>query len=594
MKHQLLSTRKQPIRAGFTLVELLAATALALLVMAVVVQVIGQVTGAVNNYRTQVATRTELRGVVEILREDLAGITVNPVPPRPPGKNDGYLEIYEGPFGPIYWPQDPRAPYTLTSEDISGKTDSDSENNNFWDSTLMDYDDIIMFTSRNDRKPFRGLIQSPAGGSSRVVESPAAEVAWFLRGTNLYRRVLLVGPPPVRPQGTNFVEPTIPVWVRDTPGTARYNVPTGVNFYQYNDISVHQEGTNGDPIFRPGTHSEAATQLVANNLGDLTRREYRFAHQPFLWPHVLINGTQNNNSQAFRRDFLGLPTIGEMAPKAGEEWPFPFRVGGSSKVKAYSSPPNAGVTSNGITFNPWINNDLPFDEIDRLTGEMSEYSSFADPSPRSQEDLILKNVLGFDVKVWDPNAPLFYVQPGTPFERILGPGDPIDTNGTPADNSDDSSYLALAVDFLQNGTTTRLAGFGAWVDLNYLSIAGPISVTDASIPLPHFAGPGDTGNSTASETNALLVGEAANTAPGNGARGSTYDTWSTDYIEFDSSQQALMGLASMDSENSGDPVRSTPPPYPYPLRGVKITVRVFDEASRSIDELTVVQDLIVE
>ena len=50
--------------------------------------------------------------------------------------------------------------------------------------------DILMFTTRNAARPFVGRY---AFGAASIVQSDVAEVAWFLRGKTLHRRVLLVG-----------------------------------------------------------------------------------------------------------------------------------------------------------------------------------------------------------------------------------------------------------------------------------------------------------------------------------------------------------------------------------------------------------------
>ena len=36
----------------------------------------------------------------------------------------------------------------------------------------------------------------------------------------------------------------------------------------------------------------------------------------------------------------------------------------------------------------------------------------------------------------------------------------------------------------------------------------------------------------------------------------------------------------------------TSPPYPYPLRGIQVKIRVFEPDSRQVREVTVVQDFL--
>ena len=49
------------------------------------------------------------------------------------------------------------------------------------------------------------------------------------------------------------------------------------------------------------------------------------------------------------------------------------------------------------------------------------------------------------------------------------------------------------------------------------------------------------------------------------------------------------------SDGIDDPgEREAPPPYPYPLRGIQVKIRVFEPDSRQIREVTVVQDFLPE
>ena len=122
---------------------------------------------------------------------------------------------------------------------------------------------FLIFTSRNAAHPFAGQY---AGSSNGIMQSDVAEVAWFVRGKTLHRRVLLVAP------GLN-----------QSPSFANPSSNPGI-FFQNNDISVRK--VNG--------------QLVANSLADLTKRENRFAHPASTFPFdERVWGA------------LGLPTLAE-------------------------------------------------------------------------------------------------------------------------------------------------------------------------------------------------------------------------------------------------------------------------------------------
>jgi hypothetical protein len=186
------------------LIEALIATALTLMLIGAVAYLFSDIGGAINDSRAVLEMSDRLRSAATRLQMDLAGVTVTMLPPRKPEAAEGYFEYIEGPMGAIA---------------------IDETRGNAPDSTVIDLDDILMFTSRSPQRPFAGRFQ---GG---VIQSDVAEIAWFVRGRTLYRRVLLVAPS---------------VLVTGSPA----------GFYANNDISVRIQGN----------------QLVANTLADLTKR----------------------------------------------------------------------------------------------------------------------------------------------------------------------------------------------------------------------------------------------------------------------------------------------------------------------------------
>jgi hypothetical protein len=82
----------------------------------------------------------------------------------------------------------------------------------------------------------------------------------------------------------------------------------------------------------------------------------------------------------------------------------------------------------------------------------------------------------------------------------------------------------------------------------------------------------------------------------------TYDTWSLHY-EYDGLDQDGDGLVDEgtngfddDEINGVDDIgeRETAPPYADPLRGVQVTVRVYEPGTRQLRQSTVVVDFIPE
>jgi hypothetical protein len=158
---------------------------------------------------------------------------------------------------------------------------------------------------------------------------------------------------------------------------------------------------------------------------------------------------------------------------------------------------------------------------------------------RLGDDVVLTNVIAFDVKVYDPAA-------------VIG--------GNAA---------------------------GAYVDLNWGNASLPVS-TNATFPpvgATAFQGKG---------VNCSSSGNAALALP-------TYDTWSTHY-EFDGVNQgdspSLVGppkvdegTNSLDDNNDGivDDAgeQETSPPYPVALRGIEIRIRCYEPSSRQVRQVTV-------
>lgn len=401
-----------PFRAGMTLVEMLVATTATLILMGAVAQIFSVFGSAVTNSRSMIESDARMRTVAWRLRSDLSGATARPIPPLSPAGGEGYLEIIEGPLN--------------DSSAAAGST-----------SLAADVDDVLLFTTRASDTPFLGK------AGSAMVESPTAEVAWFLRptaGTNpqtytLFRRQLVVvGYAGFQPFASSA----------NTVGFTAWNT-----FFDTYDLSVRREGS----------------VLVPNSLADLTRRECRFMHNP--------GGVTN-----------------------GSGFPYAFTTGA------------------GLFFDSSLG------------------------STRVGDDVVLTNVIAFDIRVFDPAAP-------------------VNVSGVDATVPGDPGYTVGAV---ANGCYVDLGNGGA--------TAGPSGVN------PHFSGTG---------FGLGLAGQR------------TYDTWSTHYegngVDEDGDGVVDEGTNGIDDNNNGfvDEIaeQETSPPYPFPLRGLEIRIRCYEPASRQVRQVTV-------
>jgi len=191
-------------------------------------------------------------------------------------------------------------------------------------------------------------------------------------------------------------------------------------------------------------------------------------------------------------------------------------------------------------------------------------NTFVQNGDQTGNDVVAVNVVSFDVRVYDPTAEVRSdetITPAVPGTIALIPGDP--------------GWLAA----------TTVIGQGAYVDLNYAGnsalsqFSGPTAFVDAN------------GNGTFN--------------PGEGVADPTYCTWSRHYehdgLNQDGNRIAAIvdqGTNGLDDDNingiddSGE--RETTPPYPFPLRGLQVTLRVIDRSLGEVRQNTINSNFVPE
>jgi len=240
------------------------------------------------------------------------------------------------------------------------------------------------------------------------------------------------------------------------------------------------------------------TMLVPNSLGDLTKREHRFLRDGYSF---VTTGTQTLS----------------VAPQA---FPFAFPVVSttiSTGTTVMLARPEAGL----------------------------------DATARSWEDIVLTNVVAFDVRVFDPQA-----RPQQAGEAWLLPGDP--GYATPPAGS---------------GTAT-----GAYVDLGFAG-GSPVSASGTFPPA----------GTTALQSAGVRVAGTSSLPL------ATYDTWSRHYefntVDEDGDGVADEGTKGVDVNADGYPddlaQAETSPPYPVPLRGLEVRIRCYEPASKQVRQTTI-------
>ncbi len=549
------------LRRALTLIEMLVGMAITLVMMAAVVNLFANISTGVNNRQGAMEISSELRIARQRLYNDLAGATVKT---DAVDSSDGYFEIVEGQasdesprLGTIVASSlDPAIsliPSSNAVTDAEGNLADPSVVTDF--GGLGDYDDILALTVESKGALFRGRGRTLVPGGNQLnpndwvgttIESRFAEVIWFAvenpadgsRGEpgmrTIYRRVLLIAP-----------------WV------ATYDIPGGATG-QPDPIFDLSGGNPTSLNFHPTATTFAGRlqalrrfqndydisvrfenqRMVPNTLADLSRREHRFAHM--------------TNPSGYPQNAAGF-------------YPYPF--------------PYNTVDLQGV---PAITYYEPPGRIDAGGNPVSSLQPFG--GDRTGGDIVLTNALAFDVQVFDPGAPLF-LYPNAQ-GSIIHPGSTVAFTQT-----------------VRGATPGVLIGFGEYVDLGWDDGGRGGTNNDpdydftliANAPVPHFQ-------------RERLVGWHPRLPLDPKYRGnpSTYDTW-TDYYESDQVDQDNRDndnnhLTGVDEGTNGldddgvngpdDPMeRETSPPYPTPLKGVQVKLRIYEPNSRAIREANVTRKM---
>jgi prepilin-type N-terminal cleavage/methylation domain-containing protein len=452
---------RSALRSAFTLVEMLVAMALTLILVYAIAHFYAIIGDSVKDGRGMIEMNQQLRAVTQRLKLDLEQLTIPAVPWADEGGAAGYLYIKEGPS---------------SDSDVNGNGLLDADNDVFnnidangngipdWEepnvsNLLGDTDDILGLTIRAAGIPFSGIMPQivTAGANDGLINSIQplpylkssnppltrsttslyAEVVWWTSFTDtnangtwglneprfIHRRQLLIRPDLniFHPGDTSF---------SSTPYFFRIPVPTGANLnspetiwlydvYQYCDVSIRPIGTNA-----AGTYF----YFAANSLADLAQRQNRFMHMSSF-----------------------------SSPTAG--------------VFPYALDLNPGYAGN---LNPNILPDNPTtlaNTVPRHFGanSASHYRWVLFDGGRKGEDVMLSNVLAFDIRVYDPDAVVRSAYTGT------AAGDPVTTTAVnnyqfsadPIQPGDPGYAYALANNFPTTHSPYPILGTGAYVDLGY-------------------------------------------------------------------------------------------------------------------------------
>jgi prepilin-type N-terminal cleavage/methylation domain-containing protein len=273
---------------GVTLIEMLVTVAVLVIIMTIMVQIFSAATGAVTAAQAIQGLDDRLKLLDSTIRSDLGGVTARFTPPLNPAAGLGYFEYGE---------------------------------NEFADSQGEDGDDYIRFTAKAPAgQPFTGrmwvyqpaVVNNTATGMTNLTVQPVtvsseyAEIIYFLRNGNLYRRVLLCsggaagaksGLQSTVTQAINNVfslsgslvvangaqpnpSPFFPPPLGGNPVTQKGQ---NVSWQAVNDVSARPNPLGNATV-------DSSQVILVNTLGDLTNRENRPFYSRFSSDFAGLNG----------------------------------------------------------------------------------------------------------------------------------------------------------------------------------------------------------------------------------------------------------------------------------------------------------------
>ncbi len=380
-------------RAGFTLVELLVAVGLVLLIMLLFAQIFDGALGAVARQKGVVENNGKARTVSTILRADLAAGTFKDAMPFDKdmtttgfagiNKRRGYIHIHEGDTADrtddvLQLTVNLRFAKRASDEVFVGRATLLREAG----STVAP--DVYLRANPNQPEFDDGFDDGTTAINDDAGASGLAEVSYFLRDGNLYRRVLLIREPY---NDTVGLSPDLIV-------TGAYSTAVAPNgdgeFWRDFDYSAFIDTTAAAPSVQFHT-SDSLTNVNAgavlvgtiNAPVSLGVPHLRFGHSLSTLESVSPgpNPTPNTDYTAVER------TSGRARDMVDGAYIGRFLMAETSHG-SFNYP---GTKTN----DPHARNDLA---IDTNTGFVDPYH---DGTDRRGEDILMTDVHEFDIQVWD-------------------------------------------------------------------------------------------------------------------------------------------------------------------------------------------------
>ena len=369
--------------AGFTLVEMLVAVTLVLLMMTMFAEIFSVATSSLSKQKSLAELDQRQRLTSTLIRADIQERTFKRLVAIHPAEvlslvqnsrnqgtetNQGYFYISEN---EPYDDTDDVLQLTVQRPDASGEM--------FYGRAreLVDISCVGIITSPPNTPNPNQPENDDGDPTNKIGSSTHAEIAYFLRGSNLCRRVLLV---------------------RDTPFNAASDSPT-----TFDNISLVQTG-----IYPQGTSfylkPDNPADRFPNDFDYAATYDYGAGRLEFLGGHSLENDNRSASTLVLalpNRRFGFQPTLNPKDSRPMEYVGTTF-IGRFTHQEtsdpdfAYPGDPGLGPDGNLATTddtNPYFRQGL-------TVAPNQVVIPFQD-GPRQGEDILMSNVLSFDIKVWD-------------------------------------------------------------------------------------------------------------------------------------------------------------------------------------------------
>ncbi len=380
-RHGIDGRRNSGVRQGFTLIEMLVSVTLVMLMMLMFASVFQIAGSSMSRMRGLAENDQRARSLQSVLKADLDKRSFRWVYPFAANENtggagskigsrQGYFYISENnPYNGL----DDVIQFTVMSTVVNRNTDQSP----YYGQALNLNSALATYPNQPDADD--GQLTPNNTGLSTV-----AEVAYFVRNGNLYRRQLLIREPlsiagtnPQPSDETQQNQPGIDVF-DPNPGVAPVFQYPGPSFWNDYDYSAYYQSTGGishGALFL-GSNSLDNSGTSVNAIGNPANRfGFSPANVGLTYPG-LPKEFRADTGTADLADFIGRFTLLECSDPN-------FRY-----------PQNLAISLAATTY-------IPMDPTATMTLNSSQIVTDFVHGSRRGEDLILANVHAFDIQVWD-------------------------------------------------------------------------------------------------------------------------------------------------------------------------------------------------